>query len=69
MSNSTFELFPIFPSEENAKAIIDLRYGDLIHAGLSASKAEKLANSDSRSHIDKQIEELEVATKAICWGC
>ena len=59
MDTPEFDIYHIYPSVENAKAVIDLRYSDLRRAGLSFKRAEELANSENEHHVERQVKNLE----------
>jgi len=59
MDTPEFYVNHIYPSVENAKNVIDLRYRDMRRAGLSEEKAKSIADSKDDNHIDRQIQLLE----------
>ena len=59
MDKPEFYINHIYPSVENAKEVIDLRYRDMRRADLSAEKAAKLAGVDDKRKLEEQRQSLE----------
>ncbi len=59
MYTPKFGITHIYPSVENAKDIVDLRYGGLVRSGMPYEKAEQMSSSDNEEHVEKQLKHLE----------